>query len=416
MKPNLPPSEQILEYFLSFDTNEKSQERESYKNYVTYHLHRLIKTLNLLPRLTGNVRALELGAPPYLLTVLIKKYLGYEVTTANFLGDYGEAGHGEDEFVITSTRFRESHTFRCKLFNVELDTFPFPDGHFDLVLCCELIEHLLINPSHMLREAHRVLKPGGWFFLSTPNVTSLHYIAALLRGRNVLHPYTGDSAYARHNREYAPDELAKLLKLHNFDAKVIVDDAYPHGRLHRWLTRLGPLRHRRDNIFAIARASGPPLQRLPTWLYVRPWRYNAGVRQNAIVMSHGDSLQLGPGWHDFDDWPPRFRWTQREATVFLKPQGNETSLIIRGHAGPKRATGRISINQQDAGAFALEPRDTHDAVVPLPETVRAGISDGSVSRIELRLRLDNTFIPAECIPRSTDTRELGIAVERIWLA
>lgn len=55
-------------------------------------------------------------------------------------------------------------------FNV--DTLPFPDGTFDLVTCTEVIEHLE-NFRHSMREAARVLRPGGWLVVSTPNVLSL---------------------------------------------------------------------------------------------------------------------------------------------------------------------------------------------------------------------------------------------------
>lgn len=48
---------------------------------------------------------------------------------------------------------------------------PFPDGHFDAVVTIEGIEHLE-NPSFFLRECARVTRPGGWVFLSTPNVDS----------------------------------------------------------------------------------------------------------------------------------------------------------------------------------------------------------------------------------------------------
>lgn len=49
---------------------------------------------------------------------------------------------------------------------------PIPDGAFDGVFCIEGIEHLE-NPHHMLREFHRILKPGGFLVVSTPNIMAL---------------------------------------------------------------------------------------------------------------------------------------------------------------------------------------------------------------------------------------------------
>jgi SAM-dependent methyltransferase len=57
---------------------------------------------------------------------------------------------------------------------VELDREPLPfrDGEFALVTCAETIEHLE-NFRALLREAFRVLRPGGIFVLSTPNILNL---------------------------------------------------------------------------------------------------------------------------------------------------------------------------------------------------------------------------------------------------
>ncbi len=45
-------------------------------------------------------------------------------------------------------------------------------SHFDVALCCELIEHLAEDPMHMLLELNRVLRWGGLLILTTPNIAS----------------------------------------------------------------------------------------------------------------------------------------------------------------------------------------------------------------------------------------------------
>ena len=49
---------------------------------------------------------------------------------------------------------------------------PLADSLFDLVTSLEGIEHVE-NQFHLLRELSRVLKPGGYLILSTPNICSL---------------------------------------------------------------------------------------------------------------------------------------------------------------------------------------------------------------------------------------------------
>jgi SAM-dependent methyltransferase len=45
---------------------------------------------------------------------------------------------------------------------------PFPDEQFDVVLSFDVFEHIPDSDRH-LAEVHRVLKPGGWYLLQTPN-------------------------------------------------------------------------------------------------------------------------------------------------------------------------------------------------------------------------------------------------------
>lgn len=51
------------------------------------------------------------------------------------------------------------------------ERLPLDTGRFDAVVSIEGIEHLE-NPAHFLRECARITRPGGFLFLSTPNVDS----------------------------------------------------------------------------------------------------------------------------------------------------------------------------------------------------------------------------------------------------
>ena len=63
---------------------------------------------------------------------------------------------------------------------------PFRDGSFDVVLSMEGIEHFE-HQAGFVRECARVLAPGGWLLMTTPNVLSLGARAThLLTGARVL--------------------------------------------------------------------------------------------------------------------------------------------------------------------------------------------------------------------------------------
>jgi len=52
--------------------------------------------------------------------------------------------------------------------NFDQDIWPFPDNHFDIIYNKSVIEHLR-RPDYFLKEAHRVLKPGGKMLCLTPD-------------------------------------------------------------------------------------------------------------------------------------------------------------------------------------------------------------------------------------------------------
>jgi SAM-dependent methyltransferase len=98
----------------------------------------------------------------------------------------------------------------------------FPDNSFDRILCWETMEHFNFNPVKLVREFHRVLKPGGRVCVTVPNKASWQRLALLLTGKGedfLVDDYYrwenyeigGKKAFhGFHWREYSPPELRRL--------------------------------------------------------------------------------------------------------------------------------------------------------------------------------------------------------------
>lgn len=86
---------------------------------------------------------------------------------------------------------------------------PFADGSFDLVCCSQLLEHLHPDDvGEFVAEAHRLLVPGGWFVLDTPNrITGPHDVS-----RGFTREATG-----LHLKEWTYGELEGVLARRGFD-------------------------------------------------------------------------------------------------------------------------------------------------------------------------------------------------------
>ena len=91
---------------------------------------------------------------------------------------------------------------------------PLAGGCVDAVMVSDVLEHLA-ETGRFVAEVYRVLKPGGYAVVSTPNLASWHNIAALLLG---LQPFSGphlthysqtDVGVVRRLRQQTCDSLAE---------------------------------------------------------------------------------------------------------------------------------------------------------------------------------------------------------------
>ena len=190
------------------------------ENYWRQDWKRFVYTYGLVSDLKGS--CLELGANPYYTSVLLKYFTPIEQTLANYFGShFGPTASQAVKVVNPHTGQSESHVATFHHFNIEEAEFPFASASFDVVLFCEILEHLQSDPIRVLREIKRILKPSGKLILTTPNVARLENVCRLIAGENIYDPYSGYGPYGRHNREYNRDELAKLLAFAGFEIEVL---------------------------------------------------------------------------------------------------------------------------------------------------------------------------------------------------
>jgi SAM-dependent methyltransferase len=240
--------------------------------YVADSFERFVYTLGLTDGLEG--AALELGANPYFMSYLLQHHTELVTVFANYFGDAGRGGCLPQTLSYEDGDGPHSREMVSHLFNLEEDRFPFADGAFQVVLFCEIIEHLLVDPTHPLREINRVLTTDGHLILTTPNMARLENVLRIVAGEGTGDPYSGNGPYGRHNREYTLHELSRLLEFCGFELEVaFTADSHRSDLSPRYaFAETIPLLRRRERdlghyIFIRARKVSQPREGLPSFLF-----------------------------------------------------------------------------------------------------------------------------------------------------
>lgn len=134
--------------------------------------------------------------------------------------------------------------------------------YYDLVVMCEVIEHMPVPPHIILEKVKAWLKPGGWLFLTTPNLYRFRNLVRLSLGLRVFDtfqiPERGSTI--GHPLEYSQNHLKWQLEAAGFVSVNIQLRQLDNAGASLW-TQLGriiasPLLIRplwRDKLVAIAK-------------------------------------------------------------------------------------------------------------------------------------------------------------------
>lgn len=149
-------------------------------------------------------RVLDIGTLPLLLSGSLSR-LGYSIAGVDIAPD-----RMSEAITALSLDVRKS--------NVEMDSLPFPDASFDVVVFNEVFEHMRLDLISTMKNIHGVMKPGGKLLLSTPNHFCLDNIVRMIRqGRTMSmdiysqYEHVASGGHMGHVREYAPNDVIDFL-------------------------------------------------------------------------------------------------------------------------------------------------------------------------------------------------------------
>ncbi len=137
--------------------------------------------------------------------------------------------------------------------NGEAGAIPLPDASFDVVAAVETIEHI-DGPRRFVADLVRLIRPGGWLAIITPNQRSLHSLLSLLLRGYFAAFAEGPGLYPTHLTALLEIDLLRIARENDLaDAQILYSN---RGRIpltpRHWPRALRGRRYS-DNLMLIAR-------------------------------------------------------------------------------------------------------------------------------------------------------------------
>jgi SAM-dependent methyltransferase len=185
-----------------------------YLQNLKYSYARTVK--DVAPMLEKGAKVLEIGSLLGVVSIALTQ-LGFIVT-----------GTDIPEF-HASTKLQELYKKNNIAFdkvNLHNYSLPYADESFDMIIICEVLEHLNFNPLPVLQEMNRVLKKGGFIYIAMPNQACIDNRLKMLSGRSIHDPiqYFFDQLdrnkniiVSRHWKEYTMAEAIEMVERMGFD-------------------------------------------------------------------------------------------------------------------------------------------------------------------------------------------------------
>ncbi len=162
MKPRTPAEDRIDRVLIDLI------QPSDYVKWEYFSRQRLLATGIVASRRPTSTRVLDIGCGHGALSLTLSESAGFDVVAMDIL-----------ETRVSSVRAKKAArdpaaAARVHIVRADAETLPYRNESFDAVAATEVLEHL-DEPGRMLSEAARVLRPGGRFFMTTPNAQALPY-------------------------------------------------------------------------------------------------------------------------------------------------------------------------------------------------------------------------------------------------
>jgi SAM-dependent methyltransferase len=196
-------------------------------SFFVSQVHRLWLTLEAIrPLVKSDATVVDLGSYPFAVPIALRCW----------------SGHGGRIIAtviqsLDAASEKKLHDLRIETCSVDLDPYvqdrsgrtppralSLNDGEADAVVLTHVIEHLY-HPMDILREAHRILRPGGAIIVSTDNGMMAQVFLNLIGGERYLQePVEGTCAMTMHDwrghvRFFSANDITIMLGTEGFETQ-----------------------------------------------------------------------------------------------------------------------------------------------------------------------------------------------------